>query len=238
MSKELENVQSGNVSGGNLTDTEIGQEIQKMNLPSNSNVHKYNEESNGLKKRDKVISGKAVVRKKSLGKKFAETFLAEDIANVKDYLFYDVIVPAIKDTIVNTITNGIQAFVYGGSRSQGQRFTGSYGVNRFSSGNSYTSYSNRYGSPRPDPAMHTVDRGYMNDKEPILETRYDAEVVLDDLRDLIASYGQATVGDLYDLLGFDSKHTDYKWGWVDLGTAQVRHVYDGWLVDLPRPVRV
>ena len=239
MEKELENVQSGNVGSGNLTDSEIEQEIKKMNLPSNSNnLRKYNEESNGLKKRDKVIQGKAVVRKKSLGKKFAETFLAEDVTNVKDYLFYDVIVPAVKDVIVNTITNGIQAFVYGGARSQGQRFTGSYGIGRYPSGNSYTSYSAKYGNPRPDPALHTVDRGYMNDKEPILETRYDAEVVLDDLADLIASYGQATVGDLYDLIGFDSRHTDYKWGWVDLSTAQVRKVPGGWLVDLPRPVRV
>jgi len=214
---------------GSISEQEIKQEISKMDLPSNS--YKYNEES--LKRKEKAISGKAIVRKKSLGKKLSETFLAEDVASVKDYLFFDVIVPAVKDVIVNTITNGIQAFVYGNTaRGSGQRFNGTYGAQR----SGYTPY-NRYGQ-RPDPALRTVRDDYMNDKEPIMESKYDAEIVIEDLKDLIATYGQATVGDLYDLIGFDSKHTDYKWGWTDLTTASVRHVRDGWLVDLPRPVRV
>ena len=82
------------VAPGTLSESDITEEISKMNLPSNSN--------SGRRMR-KVVQGKAVTRKPSLAKKFSDTFIAEDISDVKSYLFFDVLVPAVKDTIVNFV---------------------------------------------------------------------------------------------------------------------------------------
>lgn len=216
---------------GDISEPEIAQEISKMNLPGNSNKLKNNPD----KKLSKVVQGKAVTRKKSFGKKFGETFLAEDVKGVGDYLFMDVLVPAVKDTIVNIVTNGINAFIYGDTRPKQSRFNAPYG-NR----SSYTSYSS-YSRPRQPEGSFRSGREvrYSSvDKEPVVETRYEADLVIEELNNCIGEYDQATVGDLYDLLGFDTDHTDYKWGWVDLSTATVRKVSDGWLIDLPRPGRL
>lgn len=212
---------------GDISEPEIAQEISKMNLPSNSKNKKG-------KKLTKVVQGNAVARSKSFGKKFGETFLAEDMKGVGNYLFFDVLVPAVKDTIVNIVTNGINAFVYGDTKPAQSRFNRPYG----STNRPYTPYSS-YSKPQPPGGSFSRrELGYSREKEPIVETRYDADLVLEELNNTIAEYDQATVGDLYDLLGFDSEYTDYNWGWVDLSTANVRKVRDGWLIDLPRPSRL
>lgn len=219
--EEKDNVK---VAPGTLSESDVSEEIAKMQLPSNSN--------NG-KRVKKVVQGKASTRKPSLARKFGETFIAEDIADVKSYLFFDVLVPAIKDTIVNFVTNGINAVIYGDTRPRQSRYAQPYG-NR-----SYTSYSS-YSRPstRPEGSFSRREVRYSQEKEPIVESRYDADLVLEELNNCICEYDQATVGDLYDLLGFDSDHTDYKWGWTDLSGATVRKVSGGWLIDLPRPQRL
>lgn len=213
------------VAPGTLSENDISEEISKMNLPANSNKDRR------LKK---VVQGTATTRKPSLAKKFGETFIAEDVSNVKNYLFFDVLVPAIKDTIVNFVTNGINAVIYGDTRPRQSRFSQPYG-NR-----SYTSYSSYSRPSRPPEGSFRPGREtrYSQEKEPIVESRYDADLVLEELNNCILEYDQATVGDLYDLLGFDPDHTDYKWGWTDLSSATVRKVPGGWLIDLPRPQRL
>lgn len=213
------------VAPGTLSENDISEEISKMNLPANTNKDRR------LKK---VVQGTATTRKPSLAKKFGETFIAEDVSNVKNYLFFDVLVPAIKDTIVNFVTNGINAVIYGDTRPRQSRFNQPYG-NR-----SYTSYSSYSRPSRPPEGSFRPGREtrYSQEKEPIVESRYDADLVLEELNNCILEYDQATVGDLYDLLGFDPDHTDYKWGWTDLSSATVRKVPGGWLIDLPRPQRL
>ena len=210
-----------------ITEQEIQDQMTKMDLPSNTNKER---------KRKKVVQGKVVERKKSLGDKVKDTFLAEDISEVKNHIFYNVIVPAMKDAFVNVVTSAVNALIYGDRRPTGSRFSAPYS-NRPSysgGGQSYTSYSSM---SRSRPPEGNFKSGY-DRKEPILETKYDADLVLEELNGCLYEYDQATVGDLYDLLGFDSDHTDYKWGWVDLSTATVRKVPEGWLIDLPRPSRL
>lgn len=76
--------------------------------------------------------------------------------------------------------------------------------------------------------MHDFD-------EIVLDTRHEAELVLDNLEELIKQYGQATVTDLYDLVNITSSFADEKWGWTDLSHANVSHVRDGYLLNLPKP---
>ena len=82
--------------------------MDDMNYKPNS--HKYKEEqkaANDEKRAEKVVQGKVKVKKKGEVRKFADVFVAEDAHNVKDYLITEVAIPAIKNTIIDLITNGV-----------------------------------------------------------------------------------------------------------------------------------
>ena len=64
-------------------------------------------------------------------------------------------------------------------------------------------------------------QGYEYD-DIIIESRGDAELVLDQLEEIISTYGVASVADLYDLVGITGRsYTDNKYGWTDIRNAKV-----------------
>lgn len=185
---------------------------------------------------ERVTKGDPVRRKKSLRKQFSETFVAGDARGAVVYVVLDVLLPAFKDMIVEAGSQGIEKLIFGESRRRGARppVAGPTG---------YVSY-NRYSGPQsggvnrmpgPARAMSRAARGAHNFDEIVLEQRTEAEEVIDRLFDLVSRYDQATVADLYELVGLASNHTDHKWGWEDLHGAGVSRVRGGYLLDLPEP---
>lgn len=205
-----------------------GTEIIQMDFPSNS--HKSKEETKKQEKKvEKVTSGKVVKQKKSLGKKFAETFLGDNIESVSSYIIYDIIIPAAKNMISDTVSNGIEMLLFGqtrGSRTRRDR------------GKSYVSYSNYYKDRDRyrDRQISQRNRARHNFDDIILESRGEAEEVLSHLVDLTEDYGMASVADLYDLVGVTSNFTDNKYGWDNLSSGRVVPVRGGYLLELPRPI--
>lgn len=226
---------------GSLTESELKAEIEKLNLPSNSNKN-FQDVKPGKKNRE--IHGAVRQHKKSLAEKLGETFLADDVMNVKEYLFYEVLVPAIKDTFVNFVVSGVNAVIYGDSRRD-SRYVGYRGSRGYAS-SGYTDYGRSSRQSRTLPASSRTKAP--SDWRKTLENKDEAEDILEDLAEEIAEYGQVTVGAYLDMLHVDNVNTDYKWGWVDLSTAVVRPVRDWseeekrymtmWLIDLPRPARL
>ena len=205
-----------------------GTEIIQMDFPSNS--HKSKEETKKPEKKvEKVTSGKVVKQKKTLGKKFAETFLGDNIESVSSYIIYDIIIPAAKNMISDTVSNGIEMLLFGqtrGSRTRRDR------------GKSYVSYSNYYKDRDRyrDRQISQRNRARHNFDDIILESRGEAEEVLSHLVDLTEDYGMASVADLYDLVGVTSNFTDNKYGWDNLSSGRVVPVRGGYLLELPRPI--
>ena len=72
-------------------------------------------------------------------------------------------------------------------------------------------------------------------QEIVLATRVEADEVIDRLFNIIQEFEQATVRDLYDLVGERASFTDEKYGWTNIRTADVRRIREGYLLDLPRP---
>ena len=73
-----------------------------------SNSFKSKEETPVQEERPKVepvVTG-AKVKKKSEFRKFAQNFIADDAERVEGYLFRDVLVPIVKNTIQQLITKG------------------------------------------------------------------------------------------------------------------------------------
>lgn len=198
-------------------------------FPSNSLVQKQEEPKRDIQK---ITTGKVSVKKPGLGKKMADTFLGDDVENVKSYLIMDVVVPAIKDTIVDMVCSGVEMIFGVGRRGGASR-----------SKQSYTNYSNisykerdRERRDRRRDTRSTRDR-YDDEKEIIVETRQEAEDVIYQLAELCEVYGMARVADLYELVGMTGDFQSHKWGWESVGQARAIRVRGGgYLIDLPRPI--
>lgn len=192
-----------------------------------ANSHRVKEEqkSKEVVKKDIQPVAKAKTKKKSEVKKFADVFIAEDITSVKDYIVNDVLIPAAKKAISDIITNGIDMILYGEAKGRDRRRDGGSRV-------SYTKYYERdrdrdYDRTRTRRSVYDYD-------DIILDTRGEAEDVLNRMDDLIDAYGMVSVADLYDLVGISGNYTDNKYGWTNLRNAEVRRTRDGYLLKLPK----
>ena len=148
------------------------------------NSHKSKEEE--AKKEITPITTNVVTKEKRVRSKFAEAFLGEDVSSVKDYIIFDVIIPAIKSTIVDGITNTVE-MIFGVSSRKGK------GRDR-----DYVSYASYYKSDRRDRRRNDVDDRYSryDYRDITFASRVDADDVLNGLKDLLEDYGKVSVGDL------------------------------------------
>lgn len=195
--------------------------MEIKNYQSNSFKSKEtNEHTDEKKKIEKVVVGQVKTKKKNGFGKFLSGFVADDTHDIKSYLFKDVVVPTIK----KTITDVVDMILYGGSSKR--RTTASK-----------ISYRSFYDDPRDSRHEVRAVPGYNYD-DIILDSRGDAEEVLNQLNDLIDVYKIASVADLYDLVGVSGNFTDNKYGWTNLANADVVRVRDGYKLKLPRALPI
>ena len=195
----------------------IGEEYKSNSHNSKGDVRKED------KKIEKVATGKVKTKKKSGANKFSDVFVTEDISSVKDYILYEVLLPAAKKTLSEIVSNGIDMLLYGETKSKSK------------SRGSKVSYSKYYDDREDDYRRSSRRRAVGYDYEDvILESRREAEEVLNRMEDLIDSYGVVSVADLYDLVGISGKYTDNKYGWTNLRDADIERTRDGYLLVFPR----
>lgn len=195
-----------------------------MDTPDYPGNSKKEEEAE--KNVESVVDGTVTTRTKSR--------FAESVEKMWGYVTMDVILPAVKDMLSDAVAQGVDQLLFGESR--GGRSA------RRRSGNNDTGYIsyNKYtpaNKSRPTETRHISDRARANHQfdEIILQTRDDAEAVLERLYDLVAQFSTATVSDLYSLIGEKGKYTDEMWGWKDMRGSTVRRVRSGFMLDLPAP---
>lgn len=201
-----------------------------MDYKPNSNKYKQDQktDSKEREKVDKVVTGKVKVKKKSEMSKFKDVFISEDVSNVKSYIFMDVLVPAIKKAISDIVRDGVDMMLYG--ETKGRKTGGS---------TSYVSYRDYSNNDRRDDRRMSVRRlSNFDIGDIILDSRGEAEEVLEQMDAIIDRYGFASVLDLYDTLGITPEFTSNRYGWTNLRTAEVVHVRDGYKLKLPRPTPI
>lgn len=187
-----------------------------------SNSHKSRQNQNDdipEKKVEKVVSGSVKSKKKNGLQKITNVFVPEDVDDVKSYIFEDIVVPAVKDIILDAV----RAFLGVNGTSRGR-----------SSTSSKVSYRKYYDDrDRRDSAPARTRTGYDYD-DIILETRGEAEDVLERMEELIDMYQLVSVADFYDLVGVSGNYTDNKYGWTNVRNASVVRVRDGYMIKLPK----
>lgn len=185
------------------------------------------EEKAPEKKVDQVVDTPAIVKKKSGLRKFKDDFIESEVRDVKESIFMDIIMPAIKNTIADGISTFVDMMLFGdsGRTIRNQRGRSPRG---------YTSYSSMFESS-PKKVQTTRTRIGMSIDDVILGSRVDAEKVVRHLSDICEVYGMASVADLYDLVGYSTSYTDNKYGWHDISGYSITRVREGFLLNLPEP---
>ena len=181
------------------------------------------------KQEEKKIEAVAHAKGTRKRNKFVNSVISEEAGNVKNYILLDVLIPALKKAISDVVTNGVDMILYGEtgrtSKSRGSKV-------------SYRSYyddDRRYRDRSERRDYRSAGYDY---EDLIFETRGEAELILDNMYDIIDRYKVVTVADLYDLAGERARHTDNKFGWTDIGSASVVRIRDGFVIKLPRAMAI
>lgn len=205
------------------------------NLPSNSNKQKTRT-AKQKPRMEKVISGSATARKKTLGQQIKSLFALENKKDIEEYIFTNIFIPAAKKMLDESFS-GVINFLGDAGR------TLIWGLDakprRGSGSNARVSYSSYYdrdsGKNTRTPPVAQIRRGYQID-DIVLPTKMDADNVLESMEVSIEEFGWVTVLDLYDVCGREDliRETDNDFGWTDISGARAIRDRDGWILDLPR----
>lgn len=152
-----------------------------------------------------------------------EQSLAGRTREISQNLFASVILPTLRELVLEFGTTGLRMMIYGDGISTdrgGHRRRTSY----------HRSYE-RYGRSEPRRAA-PAEEVY---EDVFFDSRLDAEMVLGRLMEMIEEYGRVTVGDLYSLCGLPTTHTSQRYGWTRIHGVEIANTRDGWVIELPSP---
>lgn len=198
------------------------------------NSFKYREEQaeKQREERDKLVpvvkKGGVVSTKKPLSQKFADTFMQEDTEDIKSYILMDLIIPGVKNAVLDVIEMAFFGTTSGKRRGRDRRR------------DDRTDYRSCYDSPsRSERRERTRDRDRRSRRDDKLDYRNivllyrdDAEKVIDELHKKIRKYGSASIAELFDLIGEEINYNDNNWGWKDERDIGIRRVSRGYLIDV------
>ena len=150
---------------------------------------------------------KAKVRKKSLGEKLADTFLAEDISTTLTHVWSNVIVPKMKDIM----SAAVDTALFGAPRrgpSVGDR------------GTNYNALS------RPQNNVTSAMITRQTTEDIMLYSEQDVILLFNALQEQIRMSGFVTIGYLYRFLHMPSDHTKENWGWYQISERSYTKSFD------------
>lgn len=208
----------------------------------NSGANKYAGNSNRDKAADEVPEKKveqvtkaaAVQRKKPLGRRIAENFTGADAHSVGQYVIFEVVVPRVKELIFDVGESALRRSLFGespkGYSSRSIIPKGYTAYNAIASG-AISKVQQQVSRQAPQPGSDEFG-------EIIVESRGEAQEVMDKIGNLIETYGMASVSDLKAAVGLTGNFTDEKFGWVAMGGTDIRRTggaTPGYVLIFPRP---
>lgn len=173
-------------------------------------------------------------------KKFIGLFFEEGAKDLGKYLLEDLIVPSIKDAVLNALN-----YAFWGSKNNsgtfrnGQRVNqnGNFAYNKISSAgkvqNITSSNQNENRTQSFDPS------------QVVFRTQAEATLIFDQLIEYLNQFPAVTVGYLKECLTDEEGNLQYQIyptdeyiGWTNLNNVTPRRVSGGWIIPFPRPIRV
>lgn len=187
---------------------------------------------------EKVVTSQPKKVKKSLvGRLVSGVVGPEGASGIGEYINNEIILPAIKNIVVDAVTSGINKLMYG-EQGGPNRYGRSYGGSNYNRGSDTqrTNYSTRYTSQSRPDTKPARERGRHSIEEYIIADRYEASHVLTSLTEAADSYGSVSVADYYDLIDVASVYTDNQYGWTfeSISRATIISVRGGFVIRFPQ----
>ena len=180
--------------------------------------------------KEKTLSKPATPKKKTFWDQ-VKPDINSDFTDIAVYLVKDVLKPAMKDTLYAFFNNFLNAVIYGDRYSQ--RNPGpknSYDSPR------YVNYADRYNNNRYSQSSRSSVYDYT---ELEYDSRYDAEVVLYKIKDILERQRFVSVGDLFEASEVRPTSADYDYGWTSLAGVEPRPSRNGkFYLTLSRPMPI
>ena len=188
----------------------------------------------GEKKAKKVATG--TVKEKTFKQKVRDAFISDEVHDIKSYVVFDVIIPAIKETFRNLFVNSLDMALFGKVRQSAK--TEQRG------GSTYIAYDRLYQSRNGDVQPRQQKGGAplrVNELDRVVfKDKADAIDVLSYMMDQIEEYHVASVADFVTAADLPVSPIHHKFGFYDLSEARVEELPDGtgYFIRLPRPVSI
>lgn len=183
-----------------------------------------------------AIATSATIRKKSLGRRFAETFFSGSAgsASVLGYLAKEVIVPALQDMVIGAVTQGFERAIYGESRTP-------YRAAQRGIGRTYTPYNRPTtvitSSTDMVPARQMATIQSSTDlREFVVDSHVEAEAIVDKMYETLQRYQAVTVANYYQLMNQTPVTTDHRFGWTNLDTLRIARHGGMYHIIMPPPI--
>lgn len=173
------------------------------------------------------VAGKSHTRLQKVREQFVQ-----DRENAADYIIFDVLIPAFKKTVWDLGTSAL-SLILGQKRPFGSG-NGYGGATKYGYSSMYTGVQ-RVEKPSFMAARDTrkISQGGQDFDDLLFDSRGEAELVLDQLRDIMDRYQVVSVSDLYESCHLPAPHTANKYGWTALNGARIQRVPDGYLLIMP-----
>lgn len=198
-------------------------------FPGNSNKDKRAREEASIVPEQTIQSGGARLKKKSEGSKILNALFGNDDAkSVGSYILYDVLIPAAKDMIFDSVMGGLSMRLFGTdrgySRMPRRTMTNYQGISQ------KTRVINN--PSRPTHRARSVRSKIYND-DIEFDNKAEAYQALDILLSEIEKNGYATIATLYQYCQIPSDYVDNNIGWTDLSDVRIRTVGSKAVMILP-----
>lgn len=198
-------------------------------FPGNSNKDKRAREEASIVPEQTIQSGGARLKKKSEGSKILNALFGNDDAkSVGSYILYDVLIPAAKDMIFDSVMGGLSMRLFGTdrgySRMPRRTMTNYQGISQ------KTRVINNPSRPT-NRARSVRSKIYNDDIE--FDNKAEAYQALDILLSEIEKNGYATIATLYQYCQIPSDYVDNNIGWTDLSDVRIRTVGSKAVMILP-----
>lgn len=196
-------------------------------IPPNSDVYKQKQAE---KKREEESEEKAkpvytiTKREKTFGQKLKEAVFGEDVKNVPEHVFFNIIVP----NVMRMFGDSVQGALNMTFRGLGGKSSSSYRDD----GSPYRNYDRMYDRDRE--RRRAMPSGEIDFDDYIFSNPRGVEHVIDELNDILDRYNVITVADVCTQVGKSPRSIDNKWGWKSVRDFEAVPVRDGWILSVPR----
>lgn len=174
----------------------------------------------------------ATIRKAPFGRRVLGAMFLGDAQSTWESAIWQSFFPNLRDNIEDSVINGIRT-LFGGSSA-------AFGRSRSTSHYTPQGQISRHSPDRAlgsrgvvEPRMSREDKQAQNLRVIEIASRAEAQAVLEAMNATIDQYDVITLAEFYQMVRITPDHTDFKFGWEDLGGSVIVHAHQKYFLDLP-----